>query len=144
MAQFQQTAMLVKAAVSGKIIAHMRATIRWADVARLTAHRATGGRRRYNAQRRRTAKARRQQVARLLAINPHTSGAEIARRVGVHRATISRDIGGIAAWLARFNLGFIDDLPGWWELYVKRVACGNVFSDIFGRLGRIERNKRNS
>ena len=61
----------------------------WGTVSAEAAYRRAGGRRGYNRARQGRADARRRVVAGLL--RNGLSGAEIARRLGVHRCTISRD-----------------------------------------------------
>lgn len=60
-----------------------------------TAYKRAGGRRHYNSLRQLRAMARRKRVAELLVRD--MSQAEMARRLGVHRSTICRDV----AWLWR-------------------------------------------
>lgn len=60
------------------------------------AHRRAGGRRRYNAERQRQAKQRLEKVLNLRADG--LTQAEIARRLGVHRSTVSRDLKPFKTW----------------------------------------------
>lgn len=62
-------------------------------------YRFIGGRRHYNSWRKCMAAMRRREVMRLL-LEGH-SQAEIARRLHVHKSTISRDVKAIRAWARR-------------------------------------------
>ena len=72
-------------------------------------------------------------MARLLAKDKTLKQAELARRLGVDRATICRDVATLRKMLAKFGgLGGINDLDFWWVLYAEGRAVGNVFNAIFG------------
>ncbi len=81
-------------------MAHKRAT-NWASpVPQAERNCRAGGRRRYNAERRRTADARRAELLRIIVENgglPKRCGAAIARALGTSRATICRDLDMILA-----------------------------------------------
>lgn len=65
------------------------------------AYRRTGGRRHYNSWRKMLAVARRLRLLRLWVENPYLSKADLARRLGVHRSTVTRDIQALKAQEAR-------------------------------------------
>lgn len=77
-------------------MAHKRATNWTAPTDAATAHRRAGGRRRYNAQRALLAAYRRTQLVKLLDVHGgllvRGAQAQIARELGVSRATICRDL----------------------------------------------------
>ncbi len=102
----------------------------WSQAAQSTGFRATGGRRAHNARRQRVAAERRNRVARLLAKDATLKQAELARRLGVDRATICRDVATLRGMLTR--LGGIESLGFLWTLYVEGRAVGNTFHNVFG------------
>jgi biotin operon repressor len=63
-----------------------------ADLSGQALHNFIGGRRRINARRKAQATNRRYRLLFTWAKNPHLSKADLARRFGVHRSTITRDI----------------------------------------------------
>lgn len=104
--------------------------MQWANAAQSSNFRAVGGRRAFNAKRTAAATDRRYRVACLLAKDANLPQAELARRMGVDRATICRDVAKLRKLTER--LGGIDSLGFWWTLYVERRAEGNTFHNIFG------------
>lgn len=62
-----------------------------------TAARRAGGRRHYNALRKRKAVDRRHKLLFYWARHPHMSKADLARLLGVHRSTVTRDIQALKA-----------------------------------------------
>ena len=95
MAVRQATFEGIELATKAKEIHPMTTVINWsARVSDSLAQRRAGGRRRYNAVRRVNAECRKNEVARLLRCLGLGRGsrAEIARRLGVSRATVTRDV----------------------------------------------------
>lgn len=78
--------------------------------------------------RKRASWARRFAIARLYAANLDISQADLARRFGVTRSTICKDVEALGDYLSPYR---IEDLPSALALYRQGTLKGNLFANVF-------------